>query len=62
MIIFSDVHSYLNMLYMKELKENNYNYTVIYKICCKDANMKDFCIGHTTNACVSVHKRKWKLG
>jgi len=27
----------------------NYSNTIIYKICCKDVNVKDIYIGHTTN-------------
>jgi len=34
---------------MEEQKQNKYKSTVMYKIYCKDANIKDFYIGHTTN-------------
>ncbi len=27
----------------------DYSNTIIYKICCKDENIKDIYIGHTTN-------------
>ena len=27
----------------------DYSKTIIYKICCKDTNVTDFYIGHTTN-------------
>ena len=36
----------------------NYDNTVIYKICCKDVNVKDIYVGHTT--CFTKRKNKHK--
>jgi len=39
-------------------EQNKYKNTVIYKIYCKDANINDFYIGHTTNSTKRKHQHK----
>lgn len=39
-------------------KEIDYSKTVIYKICCKDLNITDIYIGHTTNLVQRRHSHK----
>jgi hypothetical protein len=38
--------------------EMDYSQTIIYKICCKDPNITDIYIGHTTNFIQRKHNHK----
>ena len=37
---------------------NDYSNTIIYKICCKDPNIRDFYVGHTTNFILTKSQHK----
>ena len=38
---------------------NKYNRTIFYKIVCKDENIKDLYVGHTTDYRARIHKHKY---
>ena len=46
---YYDIKTYYNIIYKMPKVQTDYSNTIIYKLCCKDPNITDIYIGHTTN-------------